>query len=90
MDYPYPLVTNKETLEFLISSDLSWSNLQSHLKITSKAYKYYIGPLRRTFATSNNITVKKKLYIALVRSQLLYGSQIWRLLQPKDIKLQPD
>ena len=42
--------------------------------------------LRRSFYFSNNTATKKKLYISLVRSQLLYGSQIWRPVQLKDIK----
>ena len=65
-----------------MSSDLSWSH---HIaNITSKAYKI-LGLLRRTFSPSIDITTKKRLYISLVRSQLLYGSQIWRPLHLKDI-----
>ena len=60
----------------------SWSH---HIaKITSKAYKI-LGLLRRTFSSSSDITTKKRLYISLVRSQLLYGSQIWRPLHLNDI-----
>ena len=69
-------------LGILISSDLSWCHHIS--KITSKAYKI-LGLLRRTFCSSNNVATKKMLYISLVRSQLLYGSQVWRPLQVKDI-----
>ena len=54
-------------------------------KITSKAYKI-LGLLRCTFCSTNNVPTKKRLYISLVRSQLLYGSQIWRPLQLKDTK----
>ena len=75
---------NQQTdLGILVSSDLSWSQ---HIdKITSRAYKM-LGLLRRTFSSSCNITTKKRLYIiSLVRSQLLYGSQIWRPLLHKDI-----
>ena len=65
----------------LISSDLSWSDHIS--RITSRAYKI-LGLVRRTFASSN-ISTKKKLDISLVRSQLTYGSQVWRPLLQKDI-----
>ena len=34
--------------------------------------------LRRSFCSSNNISTKKLLYISLVRSQLVYCSQVWR------------
>ena len=33
-----------------------------------------------------NVTTKKRVYISLVRSQLLYRSQIWRPQQLKDMK----
>ena len=35
----------------------------------------------------STVLPRKKLYISLVRSQLIYGSQIWRPLQLKDINL---
>ena len=54
-------------------------------QISSKAYRI-LGLLRRTFSATNSITTRKSLYISLVRSQLLYGSQIWRPVLIKDIK----
>ena len=63
------------------SSDLNWT---THYKIIiTKAYQT-LGLIRRTFNTSNT-EVKKKLYIALVRSQLIYCSQICRPQLIKDI-----
>ena len=59
----------------IISSNLSWTHHIS--KIVSNAYEV-LCLLRRSFCSSNNTITKKRLYISLVRSQLLYGSQIWR------------
>ena len=40
---------------------------------------------RRTFCSTNSIWAKKSLYLSLVRSQLIYCSQIWRPSLLKDI-----
>ena len=63
----------QKDLGILISSDLSWSHHIS--RITSRPYKI-LCLLLHTFASSNNVTTKNKLYISLVRSQLTYGSQV--------------
>ena len=44
--------------------------------LLSKAY-LTLGLLRRTFSSILNIYTKKSLYISLIRSQLLYCSQLW-------------
>ena len=54
-------------------------------QITCNAYRI-LGLLRRSFSAINNIITRKLLYISLVRSQLLYGSQIWKPALIKDIK----
>ena len=65
-----------------MSSDLKWNN---HLKfIASRAYKV-LGLIRRSFPSGLDTKAKKNLYILLVRSQLSYGSQIWRPHLIKDI-----
>ena len=70
-------------LGVLITSDLSWS---SHCNmITFKAYKQ-LDLTRRSF-TTNCVSAKKQLYISLVRSQLLYYSQVWRPCLIQDILL---
>ena len=43
-----------------------------------------LGLLRRSF-TCSMLSVRKRLYIGLVRSQLSYGSQVWRPSLMKDI-----
>ena len=63
-------------------NNLSWSD---HIQyISARAYKM-LGLLRRTFSRYNSHHSKKLLYIHLVRSQLIYCSQIWRPYLLKDI-----
>ena len=65
-----------------MSKDLSWSSHYDH--ICAKAYRT-LGLLQCTFSSSLPVHTKKKLYIALVRSQLSYCSPIWRPHLIKDI-----
>ena len=66
-------------LGIFMSCDLKWSN---HLKhISAQAYKV-LGLIRRS---GLHISAKKNLYLSLVRSQLTYGSQIWRPHLLRDI-----
>ena len=80
-----PIITNTthKDLGIILSTDLSWNH--HHEYITSKAYRM-LGLLRRTLSKSSNISVKKLLYLSLVRSQIIYGSPIWRPFLIKDIK----
>ena len=69
-------------LGILYNHNLTWTEHYKH--ITAKAYNT-LGLLRRTFKTKN-IQAKKHLYISLVRSQLLYCSQLWRPQLIRDIQ----
>ncbi len=76
----YSLI-NKD-LGLLVQSDLKW---EAHYNsISAKAYKM-LGLLKRTFSSTNSSDTKKQLYLFLVRSQLSYGSQLWRPMLLKDI-----
>ena len=78
--FPY-YINNHEVVECSYHKDLgitmshylSWSKHTT--QITCNAYRI-LGLLRRSFSAINNTATKKRLYISLVRSQLLYGSQI--------------
>ena len=62
-------------LGILISSDLKWSN---HLMfISSRAYNI-LALIRCSFSSGLHVSAKKNLYMTLIRSQLIYASQIWR------------
>ena len=79
-----PMVSSTRDLGVLISDTLSWSD---HIhRITSKAYKM-LGLVRRSFSNKLPVSVKKSLYLSLVRSHLMYCSVIWRLHLCKDIIL---
>jgi len=67
-----PSLPEHKDLGVLISNNLA------HLDyILTKAYKT-LGQISRTFSQSVSPSVKVKLYIALVRSQLMYCSPSWR------------
>jgi len=69
---PIRQLLQHKDLGVIFSSNLDWTD---HYKtITMKAYKM-LGLIRRTFKT-NCIEAKKQLYISLIRSQLIYCSQI--------------
>ena len=88
-DYQYtinglPIVccNQHKDLGIVMSPDLNW---ESHITfISSKAYKK-LGLLRRTFSSAVSVWAKRSLYLTLVRSQLVYCSQIWRPSFVKDI-----
>ena len=75
--------THKD-LGVIISDDLSFSAHYKH--VTSRAYRV-LGLLRRTFTPTANVKEKRLLYISLVRSQLMYCSELWRPHLVKDIVL---
>ena len=80
---PIKSVLQHKNLGVTFSSNFNWS---AHYNIiTTKAYKT-LGLIRQTFKTIS-INIKKQLYIALVRSQLLYCSQLWRPQLIKDITM---
>ena len=80
---PIKSVLQHKDLGVIFSSDFNWS--AHYNTITTKAYKT-LGLIRRTFKTIS-INAKKQLYIALVKSQLLYCSQLWRPQLIKDITM---
>ena len=72
------LANQCKDLGIIFTFNLNWS---SHTEmIISWQYKI-LGLLRRTFHTSS----EKQLYLSLVRSQLMYCSQLWRPNLIKDI-----
>ena len=73
--------SHHKDLGIIFSNDLHW--YERYNNVTTKAYQT-LGLLRRTFKL-NSPVAKKHLYISLVRSQLLYCSQIWKPQFLKDI-----
>ena len=57
-----------------ITGDLKWNKQVQ--EISSKANKM-LGFVKRTAYMIGNQSVRKALYLTLVRSQLAYGSQVW-------------
>ena len=73
----------QKDLGLVVSNNLSWENHYNH--ITPHAYKI-LGLIRRSFSPSLNLSVKMKLYLTLVRSQLMYCTPIWCPYLQKDIQ----
>ena len=71
-------------LGVVMTSNLQWD---SHIAlISSKAYKK-LGLLRHSFSSAVHINAKRSLHLSLIRSQLVYCSQIWRPYLLTDIIL---
>ena len=72
-------------LGVIFSHDLSWSKHIS--SIVAKAYKT-LALIRRTFHHSTtSVSVRKTLYMSLIRSQLTYCSPVWRPHLIEDINI---
>ena len=57
-----------------ITNSLTWN---THIQaITAKANKF-LGLLKRTCPLLNDVSVRRSLYLALVKSQLSYATQVW-------------
>ena len=69
-------------LGLMVSNDLTWDKHYEY--IIARAYKI-LGLIRRTFSMSHYPLAKAKLYTTLVRSQLIYCTQLWRPHLIKDI-----
>ena len=74
-------MSQHKDLGVTFSTDLHWT--EHYNIIIAKAYQT-LGLLRRTFSVSST-AAKKQLYISLVKSQLLYCSQLWRPQLLKDV-----
>ena len=76
-----PSPESHRDLGVLVRGDLSWCDHYSH--ICSKAYSS-LYMIKRAFTTAD-VSSKRRLYISLVRSKLVYCSQLWRPYLKKDI-----
>ena len=77
-----PYVDSHKNLGLILSEDLSWDK---HYKdITACTYKT-LRLVRRTFVPTHSPSTLVRLYVSLVRSQLLYCTQVWRPHLMKDI-----
>ena len=80
-----PLICSSsyKDLGITITSSLSWS---AHIdRICSRAYRM-LHVIRRNVPLTSSMSLKKRMYMALVRSHLCYGSQLWRPHLLKDVK----
>ena len=69
-------------LGVIMSNNFTWN--AHYIFISAQAYKI-LGLIRRSFCTGHHSRTKKILYLSLVRSKLIYCSQIWRPHLLKDI-----
>ena len=67
-------IQEEKDLGVIVTKNLSWN---SHVhNITLKANKL-LGLLRRTYSLLADISVRRALYLSLVKSQLCYASEVW-------------
>ena len=67
-------VSEEKDLGVIITSTISWD---SHLHtVTAKANKL-LGLLKRTCPLLTDVSLRRSLYLSLVKSQLCYATQVW-------------
>uniref|UniRef100_A0A1X7SKP2 Reverse transcriptase domain-containing protein n=1 Tax=Amphimedon queenslandica TaxID=400682 RepID=A0A1X7SKP2_AMPQE len=71
-------------LGIIVTNNLSWS--KHYHFICGKAYRA-LHFIRRNISASSSMSVKRSLYISLVRSHLSYCSQLWSPAYIKDIRM---
>ena len=67
-------VSTEKDIGINITNSLTW-NTHIHA-ITAKVNKL-LGLLKRTCPLLNNVSARRSLYLALVKSQLSYATQVW-------------
>ena len=78
---PIKQLSKHKDLGIVFSCNLNWTD--HYMTSATKAYQI-LSLIRQTFRI-NCIEAKKHLYISLLRSQLMYCSQIWRPQLIRDI-----
>ena len=81
-DITIPHNDSHKDLGLILSENLSWD--KRYKSISARAYKV-LGLIRRTIASTHSTSTLVTLYISMVRSQLLYCTQLWRPHLMKDI-----
>ncbi|PFX23819.1 RNA-directed DNA polymerase from mobile element jockey [Stylophora pistillata] len=77
-------VTNEKDVEVTLTSTLSWDH-NVHI-IVSKANRL-LGLLKRTCPLLTDLSVRRTLYLALVKWQLSYATQVW---SPSQVSLKTE
>ena len=73
-DVKLECVTEFPDLGVKIESDLSW---HSHVTSKVKRANSLLGFIKRTLGFNSSVQSKQTLYLALIRSTLMYGSTVW-------------
>ena len=81
-DHLIELVSSHRDLGITTSQDFTWS---LHYDKICKAAFGSLQLIRRNISASHSVSVKRLLYITLVRSHFAYCSQLWRPNLLKDI-----
>ena len=88
IEYPYKLhdvvlesTAHERDLGVWTSSNLTWTK---HVEEQCIQSTKMLGYIRRSILDIKNISVRRTLYLTLVRSKLCYGSQLWA---PQSVEL---
>ena len=72
--FPINKVQEEKDLGVLMTSSLSWD---SHIQRISAKANRMLGLLKRTCPLLTKVHVRRTLYLALVKSQVCYASEVW-------------